>query len=439
MTPKRDAQSGSSCSRRDFLQRSAAAGAAAYGALAMARGAHAAGSDVIKIGLIGCGSRGSGAVANAMNAGRDVRLVAMADLLAEKIEDRRPRLKQMYPEQVAVDDDHCFVGFDAYQKLIRSGVDVVLIATTPHFHPMLLKAAVDAGKHVFCEKPHALDVPGLKMAMAACEAAKQKNLCVVSGLCWRYDSALREAIERIHDGAIGDIVAVEEHYLRVPYTPRERRPDWTEMQYQLRNWYSFGWLAGDAPLQTLIHNTSMTSWALGDVAPELAWGIGGRQFLNGPKHGDIFDHQAIVCEYPGGARVYSYCRAIPGCYNNDSSVILGSKGRAFIPRHPRIEGASPWRYKGPTPPHFDTEHEELFKAVRSGKAINNGDYMCLCTGIGILGQMACYTGQRITWDELMQSEASFTLSRYGWDVEPPIKPDANGQYPIAMPGTTRVR
>ena len=163
----------------------------------------------------------------------------------------------------------------------------------------------------------------------------------------------------------------------------------------------------------------MTSWALGDIAPQSAWGIGGRQVLSGPKHGDIFDHEAIVCEYPSGARVYSYCRAIPGCYNKDSNVILGSKGRAFLPRNPRIEGQNPWRYKGTPPVHFDAEHAELFKAVRSGKPLNNGDYMCLCTGIGILGQMACYTGQRITWDEMMKSEASFALPRYAWDVEPP--------------------
>ena len=248
MTPKQESKSGGGCSRRNFLCSGPwVSGAAACGALSLARGAHAAGSDAIKIGLIGCGSRGSGAVANAMNAGKDVRLVAMADLLAEKIEDRRPRLKTMYPEQVAVDDDHCFVGFDGYEKLLQSGVDVVLIAVAPHFHPLMLKAAIDAGKHAFCEKPHALDTPGLKMVMASCDEAKKKNLCVVSGLCWRYDAALREAVERIHDGAIGGIVAVEENYLRVPYTLRERQPSWTEMQYQLRNWCYFSWLAERRP------------------------------------------------------------------------------------------------------------------------------------------------------------------------------------------------
>ena len=188
MTLARTPQEPSHCSRRQFLRRSATTGAAAYGALSLARGVHAAGSDAIKIGLIGCGGRGGGAAANAMNAGKDVRLVAMADVFADHLQDSRRLLKKTYPEQVAVDDDHCFVGFDAYEKLIQSGVDVVLIACTSHFHPVMLKAAVDAGKHVFCEKPHGIDVPGVKLSMAAAEEARKKNLCLVSGLCWRVRS-----------------------------------------------------------------------------------------------------------------------------------------------------------------------------------------------------------------------------------------------------------
>jgi predicted dehydrogenase len=429
----------SHCSRREFIQKSVVAGAAAYGALSLARGAHAAGSDAIKVGLIGCGGRGSGAAANAMNAGKDVHLVAMADVLDERLKDSRPRLEKMYPEQVKVDDAHCFSGFDAYKQLIGSGVDVVLIAVSSHFHPVFLKAAVDAGKHVFCEKPCGIDVPGVKIAQAASDEAKKKNLCLVSGLCWRYDLGIREMLKRIQDGAIGDIIAIQENYLRGPYVLRKRKPEWTEMEYQIQNWYHFNWLSGDDTGQSLIHNISVTSWVMNDAIPTQAWGMGGRQVCVDPQYGDVFDHQAAVREYENGVRVFGHCRDIPGCYNDNSNVIFGTKGRAFSPAKPRIEGETKWRYEGPTPSMYDVEHKELFEAVRAGKPINNGDYMCTCALIGILDQMAAYTGQMITWEQLLKSELSFSLPRYGWDVEPPVKPDATGRYPTAMPGITEFR
>jgi predicted dehydrogenase len=439
MTTKSNSSKNAGWSRRQFLQRSALSGAAAYGTLSLARSAHAAGSDAIKVGLIGCGGRGSGAAANAMNAGKDVHLVAMADVFAERIADARPRLQKMYPDQVNVDDAHCFVGFDAYEKLIQSGVDVVLIAAASHFHPAFLKAAVDAGKHVFCEKPAGLDVPGIKMVMAAAEEAKKKNLSLVSGLCWRYDLGVREAIKRIHDGAIGEIIAIEETYLRGPYVLRERQAGWNEMQYQFQNWYHFNWLSGDDTAQSLIHNMTMTSWLLGDAAPIKAWGMGGRQVCVEPKYGDVFDHQAVVYEYPKNVRVFGYCRDIPGCYGENTNTVLGTKGRAYMPGNPRIEGETNWRYDGPKPSMYDVEHQELFAAIRSGKPVNNGSYMCTDTLVGIMAQMTCYTGQEVTWEQMMKSEATFALPRYGWDVEPPVKPGPNGQYPTAMPGITPLR
>ncbi len=422
-------------SRRDFLKTSAILGSAALaGPLTIARGAHAAGSDVIKVGLIGCGGRGSGAAANAKNAGKDVRLVAVADVFEERIKDAVPRLKKMYPEQATVDDAHCFVGFDAYQKVIQSDVDVVVIACTSHFHPVLLKAAVDASKHVFVEKPVALDVPGVKMAMAASEAAKQKNLSVVNGLCWRYDLGVREGVKRVLDGQIGEVIAIQEHYLRGPYGLRVRKPEWNEMQYQMQNWYHFNWLSGDDFAQSLIHNISVTSWVIGDLEPVQAWGMGGRQICVEPKYGDAFDHQAVVYEYANGVRIFGYCRDIPGCYNDVSDIVIGTKGRAFFPSKPRIEGAKPWHYKGPSPSMYDVEHKEMFEAIRAGKPLNNGKYMCTCTLLGILAQMACYSGAEITWEQLMKSKLSYALPRYGWDVEPPVKPGPNGQDPTAMPG-----
>ena len=283
---------------------------------------------------------------------------------------------------MAVDDAHCFVGFDAYEKLIHSGVDVVLIAGTSHFHPVFLKAAIDAGKHVFCEKPAAIDVPGVKMAMAAAEEAKKKNLCLVSGLCWRYDPGVREAIKRVHDGAIGEIIAIQETYIRGPYVLRERQPGWNEMQYQFQNWYHFNWLSGDDRPAIVDPQHRHGVLGAGRRAAATAWGMGGRQVCVEPKYGDVFDHQAVVYEYANGVRVFGYCRDIPGCYNDNTNVILGTKGRAFMPGNPRIEGEKPGAIKGPKPSMYDVEHKELFEAIRAGKPINNGDYMCVSTMLG---------------------------------------------------------
>lgn len=426
--------------RRDFLKATSSAvlGAAAVSTLSVARGAHAAGNGTIKIGLVGCGGRGSGAAVNAMNAGQDVKLVAMADVFEQYVQGSRQRLKAAKPDQVEVSDDHCFVGFDAYQKVLASGVDVVLLAASSHFHPIHLKAAIDAGKHVFCEKPHGVDVPGLKMAMAAAEEAKKKGLSVVSGLCWRYDPGVREAMKRVADGAIGDIVAIQETYITSPYGLRERKPEWNEMEYQLQNWYHFNWLSGDQTGQQLVHSLDKASWALGDQPPMKAWGTGGRQVCTEPKYGDQFDHFAAVFEYANGVRVFGYCRDQPGCYNETTDVILGTKGRALLPSRPRIEGPNAWEYKTEKKRSmYDVEHEELFASIREGKPLNNSNYMFTSTMLGILAQMVCYTGQQITWDEAMQSKLVLASSHYGWDAEPPVKPDKNGQYPCPMPGITK--
>jgi predicted dehydrogenase len=411
---------------------------AAVGTLAIERSAHAAGSGVIRAGLIGCGGRGTGAAANALNAGSDVKIVALADLFANRAEDACKRLKQIKPEQVDVPPDRRFVGFDSYRKLIDCGVDVVLIAAASHFHPQYLKAAVEAGKHVFCEKPHALDVPGLHVAMAAADEAAKRKLGLVSGLCWRYDPGVREAMQRVRDGAIGRIVAIQENYLSSPYVLRERRPEWSEMEYQMQNWYHFNWLSGDQTAQQLIHSIDKSSWALGDVPPVRAWGMGGRQVCVEPKYGDQYDHHAVVFEYADGVRVFGACRDMPGCYTETSDVILGTKGRAILPSRPRIEGENAWQYKGKGESMYDVEHKELFESVRSGKPLNNRDYMLTSTMLAILAQMVCYTGQAITWEDAMKSQLSYALPRYGWDVEPPIKPDKDGRYPTAVPGLTRV-
>ncbi len=437
---KKDLSIPQQSSRRDFLKHSTtlAAGATVV-PLAIRRTAHAAGSDVLKVGLIGCGGRGSGAAVNAMNAGEDVRLVAMGDVFADKAQASRERLKKARPDQVAVDDDHVFDGFDAYQKVIGSDVDVVLIATSSRFHPQFLKAAVDAGKHVFIEKPHAVDVPGLHVVEAACEDAKKKGLAVVSGLCWRYDAAVRETIKRVHDGAIGEIVAIEETYLRSAYRLIQRQPEWSEFQWQLRNWYHFCWLSGGDVLQSLIHSLDKAAWALLDEPPVSAFGLGGRSSIVEPKHGDQFDNVSMAFEYANGVRLYGFNRAQSACFGQTADCILGTKGVAYMPRNCRIEigGETVWQYDGPKVSMVDAEHQELFASIRSGKPINNGLYMVRSTMLAILGRMVCHTGKRITWEEAMKSEAILGPEPASFDTEPPIQPGPDGLYPAPIPGITK--
>jgi predicted dehydrogenase len=423
-----------STTRRSFLRTSAAlGGTAALGPFALQSRVYAAGSDVIRIGLIGCGGRGTEAAVNAMNAGKDIRLVAMADLFDERLKASRVRLQKTKPDQFAVKDDHCFVGFDAYEKLLASSVDVVLIAPTSHFIPIILKAAVDAGKHVFCEKPHGIDIPGLKISMAACETAKHKGLALVSGLCWRYDPGVRETMKRVHDGAIGDIVTIQENYLSSPYIVRERRPGQSEMEYQMWNWYHFNWLSGDQTAQQLIHSIDKSSWALGDKPPRQVYGLGGRQTMLDPQSGDQFDHHAVVFEYDNGVRVFGLTRDQTDCYRETNDYIFGTKGRCNLLGY-RIEGETNWHYDKPRQNMYDVEHAELFASIRAGQPIHNGSYMCLSSALAIAAQIACYTGVSLKWEEVMSSKRSFALPRYGWDIEPPVKPGPEGRYPTALQG-----
>ena len=424
-------------SRRDFLKTSAAAlGTAVTGSLAISRSAHAAGDDTLKVGLIGCGGRGSGAAGNALNADPGAKLIAMADLFEDKVKGSRDRLKKAKPEQVDVDDDHCFTGFDGYQKVIQSGVDVVLIACASCFHPQYLAASVQAGKHVFVEKPHAIDPPGIRTVMAACEEAKKKNLGVLSGLCWRYDTGVQETMKRVLDGAIGDVVAIQETYMRSPYRLVQRQAGQSEMEYQCRNWYHFNWLSGDDIAQSLIHSMDKGAWAMREEPPVKAYGLGGRASSVGDVYGDVFDHHAVVYQYANGVRMYAVGRAQNGCYNEVTDHFFGTKGSCDVLKH-RITGETDWHYEGPNCNMYDAEHAALFASIRAGKPINNGDYMARSTMLGALGQMVCYTGKEITWEEAMKSQYTLGPAEVNFDVDPPVKPDADGIYPVAMPGITK--
>jgi len=429
-----------STSRRRFLQTSAAAAVGAGLVLndRVARSAHLAGNETLKIGLVGCGGRGAGAAAQALEADKNTKLIAMGDAFSDRLERSLGLLKKKCPDRVNVDPEHCFAGFDAYQKVIDSGVDVVLLATPPHFRPAHLKACVEAGKHVFAEKPVAVDAPGVRTVLATCDAAKEKGLSIVSGLMFRYQTEKQEAMKRIKDGAIGRIVALQETYNCGPpwFRNKERQPEWTEMEYQMRNWYVFTWLSGDHNVEQHVHSLDKAAWAMDDEPPVQVWGSGGRQIRSEIAIGHIFDHHCVVYEYANGTRLYSHCRRQAGCTNNISDIFLGTKGTCDLMKH-RIEGENPWRYEGPKSNMYVAEHEALFKSIRDGRPINNGLYMARTTLMAVMGRMATYTGKAITWEQAMNSKEELSPSTYTWDGQPPILPDENGKYPIAIPGVTK--
>ncbi len=426
-------------SRRDFLKTSLAAAAINLGVPPIARSAHVAGSDTIRIGLVGCGGRGIGAALNAMSADKGTRLVAMADLIMDRVHKGRESLLKRNSEQVVVSDDCCFAGFDGYKGVIAAS-DVVLVANAAKFHPLHLKASIEAGKHVFVEKPHAIDPAGIRVVRAACELAKKKGLCVASGLHSRHHLGYKEAIQRVHDGAIGEVISIEENFLRAPYVLYPRQPGMTEVEYQGSNQYHFHWLSGDDVPQSLVHNLDRATWAQHEQAPVKAHGMGGRSTLNGEIYGNVFDHDAVVYEFAGGVRLYAFTRTIPECYNESSSILMGSKGRCNVTRM-RIEGETNWQYEGSNLDPYLIEHLELFKALRAGKTINNGDYMARSTLMGIMGQISCYTGKEVTWEQVSSSDFYFPPKpeECRIDMEPPVKLNANGIYPVAFtPGVSKI-
>ena len=423
--------------RRDFLKVSAA-GAAALGGLSMARGAHAAGSEVVKIGMIGCGGRCSGAAAESLQAGPMVKLVAMTDIFKERMEAKRKFFKSEFPKQMLVDDDHAFHGFDGYKKVIEAA-DVVLIACASKFHAMYALAAIQAGKHVFVEKPHAIDPVGCRQMQAACDLAKKKNLSLVSGLQSRFHNGYQECVKRIHDGAIGDVVAAQSMFLRPAYALVSRDPKLTETQYQFSNWYHFCWLSGDDVTQSLVHNLDRIAWIMKEEMPKWAFGLGGRASSFGEVYGDMFDHHTAVYEYANGARIYALCRTEAGCYDNGTDVIMGTKGRCYLGEC-RIEGETKWRFSGQHNNPYLAEQKALVDSVLSGKPINSGYHMANSTLFAVLGQLACYTGKPITFEEAAKSNFRFgpAPEEASFNTPPPTMPDETGNYPLPLPGITKL-
>jgi len=417
--------------RRDFLKKSTAVvSGSLLGSLALNAGAYAAGRDVLRIGLVGCGGRGTGAAEQALAADPNIHLVAMGDAFADRIESAHDRLQHRSTNgRIDVPPERRFVGFDAYRHVIEA-CDVVLLCTPPHFRPAQLKAAIAAGRHVFAEKPVAVDAGGVRSVIETCQEAESKRLSVVSGLCYRYDPGMRATFARIHDGIVGDIVAMQTSYDTHGLWMHPRQPSWSDMEWQVRNWLYFTWLSGDFNVEQHVHSLDKTAWAMRDQYPISCSGTGGRQTRISPDYGNIFDHMAVVYEYPNGVKTFSRCRQQDGCSVDVTDHIFGTKGHVDVMSHVAYDpaGKEIWRYKGPKTNMYQVEHNELFAGIRSGKPINNGHYMAHSTMMGIMGRMAAYTGKKITWDQAMKSKEDLTPKAYQWGSIEVV--------PVAMPGVT---
>lgn len=432
-------------SRRTFLQTSTAAavGAGLAGStLTLARSVHAAGDDTIRIGLIGCGGRGSGAAKDALQVESNVKLVAMGDAFADRLDGSLKNLQkdESLKSRIDVSKDRQFVGLDAYQKVLDSDVDLVILATPPGFRPIHFAAAVAKGKHVFMEKPVATDAPGVRKVLAAAEEAKKKNLAVGVGLQRRHQPGYIEAIKRLQDGAIGDILCTRVYWNgSTPWVKKREElmkqyPDLTEMQYQMRNWYYFAWLCGDHIVEQHIHNMDVINW-LKNGYPVRANGMGGCEVRKGPDYGETFDHHAVEFEYADGSRMFSQCRHIIGCWNSVSEHAHGTKGYCDLSKQEiKLTGGDEWKFRGQPGKKsnpYQIEHDDLIASIRSGKPINEGEQGAKSSMTAILGRMCTYSGKMITWDEAINSKISLFPAEMSFAATPPTPS-------IAVPGQTQV-
>jgi myo-inositol 2-dehydrogenase / D-chiro-inositol 1-dehydrogenase len=433
-------------SRREFLKLSTATivGGALAGSLSIARTAHAAGDDTIKIALIGCGGRGTGAAKQALSTKGKVKLIAMADAFEDRLKGalnelkNDPDLQGEKKDSIDVPSERQFLGFDAYQKALDAGPDLVILATPPGFRPIHCEAAVKAGKHVFMEKPVAVDGAGVRTVLAAAEEAKKKNLAIGVGLQRRHQNHYLETIKRLQDGAIGDVVYARVYWNGEGVWVHPREAGQTEMTYQMRNWYYFTWLSGDHIVEQHIHNLDVINWLKGKT-PIAANGMGGRQVRVDKIYGQIFDHHAVEYEYDDGTRMISQCRHIPHTWSPVTEHVAGTKGKCDISGG-LIEGANPWKFSGKSPNPYQVEHDDLFESIRSGNPINEGEYGATSSMTAILGRLATYSGKVVSWKDALNTNIRLAPAdqSYAWEATAPTLPDANGYYTVATPGVTQV-
>lgn len=417
-------------SRRDFLMTTGAASAAAL--LASTPMVHAAGSGTLKVGLIGCGGRGTGAAENLCEATKDdksIVLYAMGDLFEDHLRTCRNRLgkSQDVKDKFDVSDDRCFAGFDAYKKVIASGVDMVILATPPGFRPMMLEEAINAGKHVFTEKPVGVDGPGIRRVLAAAQKAQEKGLAVVAGTQRRHQAGYLESMKRIHDGEIGDITSARCYWNQGSLWNRPRESSWSDMEWQVRNWLYFTWLSGDHIVEQHVHNLDVANWAL-QAHPLRAVGMGGRQQRTGKEFGHIYDHFAIDYEYPNGVHVLSMARQIPGCENNVSEQVVGTKGE-WTSNGYRFSANPRLRIRDRLNPYVQ-EHIDLIASIRDGKPLNELRTVAESTLTAIMGRMSAYTGKAVDWDTALNSKLDIMPKELVFGPLPVP--------PVAIPGVTEL-
>ncbi len=416
-------------SRRKFLKGSTAAvmGGAVASRLGIVPAVHAAGSDMIKVGLIGCGERGTGAAENVLNAAHGVKLVAMGDTFKDHLETSLGILSKL-GDKVDVPEDRRFVGFGAFEGVLASDVNYVILATPPGFRPWHLQAAVAAGKNVFAEKPVAVDGSGIRRVLMVSEEAKAKGLAIGVGTQRRHQTGYLETMKRIHDGAIGQIVAARAYWNQGPIWVHPREEGWSDMEWQVRNWYYFTWLCGDHIVEQHVHNLDAVNWALG-AHPVRAVGVGGRQVRTDPVYGNIYDHFAIDYQYENGCRLMSMCRQIPGCEKNISEALIGTKGSCQVNKY-TILGEKSWRLNSKDNLPYVQEHTDLIESIRAGKPYNELKNVAESTLSAVMGRMAAYSGQAVTWEQALNSEENLMPGKLEWgDL---------AVAPVAMPGQTKL-
>ncbi len=423
-------------SRRNFLTRSslAVAGASLASGLNIARTAHAKGSDVIGVALIGTGGRGTGAVGQMMDADKNLKLVCVADAFKERAKTAIVSLKKLYGDQVDVPGDQIFVGLDAYKQALATDASLVVLSTPPGFRPQHYAAAIAAGKHVFMEKPCCVDAPGFRKLMETNKLADEKNLLVGVGLQRRHDPQNIEAIKQLHDGAIGDINLLRVYWNGQSIWNRPRMPGMTELEYQIHNWYHFCWLSGDNICEQHVHNIDVGNWVK-NAHPVEANGMGGcttRYLGNLKGTGQIFDHHFVEFTYEDGAKMYSECRQMPNTYTIVGEFAHGTKGMSKCTTPVQASRDRKSKTKGPNA--HAQEQIDLIAALRSGKRYNEGYYGATSSMTAVMGRMATYSGKLIRWDEAVGSNLTQFVDASTWDSSAPVQKNADGDYPIPVPG-----
>lgn len=414
--------------RRDFIKTTSVASMATLAAaVSGSSGRCAGGSDAIRIGVIGCGGRGTGAAIDAVNSSPGVEILALFDPFQDRIDKSLKTLREKVPAAVKVTPETCFTGLEGYKKLLAiKDINYIVTAAPPGFRPIHLKASIEAGKNVFMEKPVAVDPVGVRSVIASSELAAKKGLAIVAGTQRRHQQKYLEVMKRIHDGAIGEVVGGQCYWNQGELWVIKQTPEMSDMEWQCRNWLYFSWTSGDHIVEQHVHNIDVMNWAFGAM-PVKVMGMGGRQVRTAPEYGNIFDHFAVEFEYPNGARVMSMCRQTPGCADRVEEKIVGTKGHAF--GYGEISGPGAWKFEGDEINPYVVEHTDLIASIRDGKPLNEGRRIAESTLCAIMGRMSAYTGRALSWDWAMNaSKLDLTPAKFAFGPNPVD--------PVAVPGQT---